>query len=558
MTKRSFGATSGRAWRAALAGGVATAALGLGLMGGTAHAASTPSMSDYTQASSMKDAWILPAKTYDNRRHVEMSQITLTNVKNLKQVWSYKLSDNGPTEAAPVVWNGTAYMTSAHDHVYAIDVATGKLKWEFSDNPHVISFAANRGVTLLDGNVYLATLDGHLIALDAGSGKVVFDKQTVKNPTNSFYTQVPMPYHNQSTGKTELLLGVSNGDWGGIGNIAAFDPKTGKRLWTFKTIPGPGQKGHGTWEGDSWKRGGGAVWTQMALDPNTGMLYANAGNPQPDFNISVRKGANLYTDSLLAIDISGAKPKLAWAHQFIANDSHDWDPVMPPILFRSKTQYHGEARHLVADGDKAGNFWVLDAQSGKLVNHLQVSMQHNQDTPPSLAGEISCPTTNGGVEYNGGSYDLKTHMIYLPSSNECGVFKSTKNVVYIAGQFYLGGAFPTFVGQQTGQMNAINLDTGVFAWRDHSPLPMAGGALSTSTGVVFTGTLGGDLVAYDGNTGKKLWSHDTGAPIIAPPVAFENNGKEYVAVASGPAGNQQLPDMPKTNAGARLTVFALN
>lgn len=184
-------------------------------------------------------------------------------------------------------------------------------------------------------------------------------------------------------------------------------------------------------------------------------------------------------------------------------------------------------------------------------------MQYGQNTAPSLKGEVSCPNTNGGIEYNGGTFDPKTHMIYVPSSNECGLFKSTKNVVYIAGQFYLGGSFPTFVGPNTGQMNAINVETGVFAWRDHSPLPMAGGALSTSTGVVFTGMLNGDLVAYDAKTGKKLWSYDTGAPIIAAPVAFESNGTEYVAVASGPAGNQQLPDMPKSNAGARLTVFAL-
>jgi alcohol dehydrogenase (cytochrome c) len=383
MVKRSFRSAPGKARRAVLAGSVAAAALGLGVTVGTACAASTPSISDYTQTGTMNDAWILPAKNYDNTRYVELSQITPADVKNLKPVWSYKLSDDGPTEATPVIWHGTAYITSAHDHVYAIDVATGKLKWEFSDNPHVISFAASRGVTLLDGNVYFGTLDGHLVALNAETGKVVFDKQTVKDPTNSFYTQVPMPYHNQTTGKTELLLGVSNGDWGGIGNIAAFDPKTGKRLWQFDTIPGPGQKGNDSWEGDSWKRGGGAVWTQMALDPKTGMLYANAGNPQPDFNISIRKGDNLYTDSLLAIDISGAKPKLAWAHQFIANDSHDWDPVMPPILFKSKTQYHGQAEELVASGDKAGNFWLLNAQTGKLVNHLQVSMQYGQNTAPS-------------------------------------------------------------------------------------------------------------------------------------------------------------------------------
>lgn len=515
---------------------------------------STPSIQHYSSSGSDNQNWILPAKTYDNQRYVSLDQVAPTNVAQLKPVWSFKISDNGPIESPAVVWHGTAYITSAHDHVYAIDVKTGALKWEFKDNPHVISFAANRGVALLDGKVYLATLDGHLIALDATTGKTVWDKQEVSDPANSFYTMDPLPYHNPTTGKTELLLGVSNGDWGGIGNISAFDPETGARLWKFQTIPAPGQPGHASWSGDSWKRGGAAVWAPMALDVKNGVLYANAGNPQPDFNAAVRKGANLYSDSLLAIDIHGAKPKMMWYHQFIANDTHDWDPVMPPILFSGKV--NGQTRQLVADGDKAGNFWLLDAGTGKVVNHLRVSMQYGQHTAPTLKGNIACPNTNGGVEFNGGAYDPQTNMIYLPTSNECGFWRSTRNVTYIAGQFYLGGAFPKFVGPNTGQLNAVDVNTGVFAWRDHDPLPMAGGALATSTGLVFTGKLDGQFEAVDAKTGKTLWSYQTGAPIIAAPVAFEQDGQEMIAVASGPAGNQQLPDMPKADHTV-LTMFAL-
>ena len=516
---------------------------------------STPSIQHYSSSGSDNQNWILPAKTYDNQRYVSLDQVAPTNVAQLKPVWTFKVSDNGPIESPAVVWHGTAYITSAHDHVYAIDVKTGALKWEFKDNPHVISFAANRGVALLDGKVYLATLDGHLIALDATTGKTVWDKQEVSDPANSFYTMDPLPYHNPTTGKTELLLGVSNGDWGGIGNISAFDPETGARLWKFQTIPAPGQPGHASWSGDSWKRGGAAVWAPMALDVKNGVLYANAGNPQPDFNAAVRKGANLYSDSLLAIDIHGAKPKMMWYHQFIANDTHDWDPVMPPILFSGKV--NGQTRQLVADGDKAGNFWLLDAGTGKVVNHLRVSMQYGQHTAPTLKGNIACPNTNGGVEFNGGAYDPQTNMIYLPTSNECGFWRSTRNVTYIAGQFYLGGAFPKFVGPNTGQLNAVDVNTGVFAWRDHDPLPMAGGALATSTGLVFTGKLDGQFEAVDAKTGKTLWSYQTGAPIIAAPVAFEQDGQEMIAVASGPAGNQQLPDMPKADHTV-LTMFALS
>jgi len=549
---------TGRQLSAVLCAGIAGAALTFGL-GSVAQAASsssaaTPSIDDFTRTQSDNSNWIINAKNYDNSRYVDLDQITPANVSQLKPVWSFQISDNSPIESAPIIWNDTAYITSAHDHVYAIDVKTGKQKWEFSDNPHVISFAANRGVALLDGNVYIGTLDGHLIALNAETGQKVFDVVAVADTSNSFFSQAPMPYRN-AAGRTLLLENVSNGDWGGIGEVSAFDPKTGKKVWAWQTIPGPGQKGHDTWPGDSWKRGGASVWTQMALDPKTGMLYGNVGNPSPDFNDTIRKGSDLYTDSLVALDISGDKPKLVWHYQFLRNDTHDWDPVMPPLLFTAK--FNGRSTQLVATGDKASNFWLLNAQTGKLVERLAVAMQLNQDQKPSLAGNVACPNTNGGVEYNGGSYDPKTNMIYLPSSNECGFYRANKNVLYISGQFYLGGAFPKFVGPNTGQMNAIDMSTGVFAWRNPDKHPMIGGALSTSSGLVFSGKVMGDFVAYDAQSGKELWSYDTGSSILAPPVAFERDGQEFVAVASGTAGNQLLPDTPASNKGSFLTMFAL-
>jgi alcohol dehydrogenase (cytochrome c) len=541
--------------------GVLTASLALAMATPAAMAAaasSTPTIQDFSKTAQDSSNWILSAKNYNNDRYVDLSGISPDNVAQLKPVWTFKISDNGPIESAPLIWNDTAFITSAHDHVYALDVKTGKLKWEFTDNPHVISFAANRGVALLDGKVYIGTLDGHLIALDAETGNKVFDVVAVSDPSNAFFSMAPIPYRNPTTGKTMLILGVSNGDWGGIGNIGAYDPQTGNALWRWNTVPGPGEPGHNTWSGDSWKRGGAAAWTQMAIDTENGILYANAGNPQPDFNGPARKGKNLYSDSLIALNISGEKPKLQWYHQFIAHDTHDWDPVMPPILFEGKVR--GQTMPLVADGDKAGNFWLLNAKTGDVVNHLVVSMQYGQDTEPALdkKGNVACPNTNGGIEFNGGAYNPKTNMIYVPSVDECGIWRSTKNVTYIAGQFYLGGAFPKFVGPNTGQMNAIDVDSGVFAWRSPDNLPMAGGALATSTGLVFSGKLNGDFLAYDATNGKELWKYATGSPIIAPPVAFMNDGTEYVAVASGPAGNQQVPEMPKDNQGTMLTMFAVS
>ncbi len=540
--------------------GTACASLGLALLAGTAFAAaensaSGPSAQDFTKAASNKSNWILPAKDYSGNRYVDSTAITPDNVKQMKPAWKFPISDSGPMETAPIVWHNTIYITSAHDHVYALDAKTGKQKWTFTDNPHVIAFAANRGVALMDGNVYIATLDGHLVALNADTGKKVFDVKTVKDPTNSFYTMAPVPYHNSATGQNMLILGVANGDWGGVGNIAAYNPKNGHEIWQWDTIPGPGKPGHSSWPGDSWKRGGGAVWSGIAIDPKSQTLYIDAGNPQPDFLGTARKGKNLYTNSTIALDISGSQPKMKWYHQYIPHDTHDWDPAMPPVLFTGMIDKKPE--HLVAAGDKGGNFWVLDADNGKLVYHTAVSFQHNQNSEPNAAGNVACPNTNGGVEYNGGTFDPNTNTFYVPSSNECGLWKSTKQAVYISGQFYLGGVFPQFVGPNTGQMNAINIGNGVFNWRWSSKLPMVGGATVTKSGLVFSGLLNGDLDAFDAKTGKVDWSYDTGAPIIAPVSAFEMDGKEYVAVASGPAGNQQISALPAKNAGAMLTVFAV-
>ncbi len=514
-----------------------------------------PTASDLLKAASDNANWVLPGKSYSGNRYVTMDQITPANASKLQRAWKFQMSDDSPIETAPIVWNGTMYVTSAHDHVYALNAKTGKLKWEFKYKPHVIAFAANRGIGIMDGKVFLGTLDGHLIALDAKTGKKVWDVVGVHDTTNTFYTMAPVPYHNAQTDQDILLLGASNGDWGGLGYITAFNPANGKRIWEWKTVPGPGEPGHDTWSGDSWKRGGAAVWSGVAIDPKTDTVYMDLGNPQPDFLGTVRKGANLYSNSMVALDISGDKPKLKWYYQFIPHDTHDWDPAMPPVLFNGKVG--GQERELVAAGDKAGNFWILDAKSGKLVDHTVVSFQKGQNTAPSREGNIACPNTNGGIEFNGGAYDPGTNTFYIPSINECGLWKSKEKAVYISGQFYLGGVFPKFVGPNTGQFNAIDVSTGIFNWRHHVNLPMAAGVVATKSGLVFTGELNGKFEAFNAKSGKIVWQYDTGSPIIAPPAAYELGGKQYVVIGSGQPGNQKVPELSSKNQGSMISAFTL-
>ncbi len=508
-----------------------------------------PTADTFASAGTDANNWVLPGRDYSGNRYLASSQITKDNVTTLKPAWKFKIPDDSPIEVAPIVWNGTVYVTSAHDNVYALDAKTGARKWAFSYHPHVIAFSANRGVALMGGRVFLGTLDGHLIALDAATGKKAWDVVGVHDTTNTFYTMSPVPYKNM------LLLGASNGDWGGIGYITAFDARNGKRVWEWKTIPGPGEPGHNTWAGDSWKRGGAALWSGVAIDPGSNTLYADLGNPQPDFLGTVRKGANLYTNSMVALDISGAKPKLKWYHQFLPHDTHDWDPAMPPVLFHGKVG--GADRALVAAGDKAGNFWVLDAGNGNVVHKVVVSTQKGQNTEPSRTGNLACPNTNGGVEFNGGSYSPETNAFYVPSVDECGIWKGSSHATYLAGQFYLGGSFPKLSGPNTGWMSAVDVDTGKFKWRKHLALPGVGGALTTNTGLVFTGELNGNFDAYDAETGNVMWHYATGSTIEAPPASYMADGKQYLIVGSGQPGNQTVPELSKKNAGSMITAFTL-
>jgi alcohol dehydrogenase (cytochrome c) len=517
-----------------------------------AQAVSGPTSQDLLNAASDSADWMLPAGNYSDNRQVNETEITPENVGNLRVAWTFNIPNAGVLEVSPIVYHGVIYITTSTDDVYAVDAKTGQLKWQFNPKPvQIVGFPRNRGVAILEGDVFVATIDGHLIALDAATGQKKWDKLEVQDPKDSFYTMQPVPY------KGQLVLGVSDGDWGGIGNISAFDPETGNRIWEWQTVPGPGEKGHNTWTGDSWKRGGASVWSGVAIDPSTDILYADLGNPQPDFQGAVRRGANLYSDSIVALQLTGRKPILKGYYQFIPHDTHDWDPAMPPVLFTGKM--NGQEQKLVAAGDKAGNFWILSATAGKLISRTPVSFQYNQNSEPPFVGtNYACPNTNGGIEYNGGAYDPATNTFFVPSTNQCGKWTGSREVKYVAGEFYLGGGFPSLEGPNSGWFNAIDVSTGIFSWRQYLPLPANGGALVMTSGndsVVFSGTLDGHFGALDAKTGKLLWHHATGASISAPPATFVMDGSRYVIVAAGAPGFQKVPELHGGTGPAVLTAF---
>ena len=525
-----------------LAGSYATAFAG-------STAASVPDARVLLHAGEDDGNWVLPAKTYAGNRYISLMQIDKTNVGSLGLAWRTDIADDGEQEAAPIVWKGVMYISTPHDGVLALDASNGKLLWQAAYNPaYVMLFAANRGVGLADGKVFIATQDCRVIALDAGTGKSLWNVAGCRDTSNSWYSMAAYVYKNQ------IILGTGGGDTGNIGLVSAFSTKDGKRLWDWQTIPGPGQPGHETWPGDSWKHGGGAVWSGVAVDQVTDTLFVAPGNPGPDFVDTKRKGRNLYTNSLVALDISGAKPKIKWYYQLVQNDTHDYDPAMIPVLFEGRVG--GQPRPLVAIGDKAGNFVLLDRQSGKVVHRLALSKQVGIDSPPSHEGTEACPNHGGGIEWNGGAYDPGNNAFLVPSTEECAIWKiAPGDPQYIPGQVYSGGPFPKRQNG-TGMLTSVDVDTGKLLWRRALPYPAEGGVLITASGLAFTSDVGGTIYAFDAATGHQYWRDDTGSAVLGPISAYSLNGSEYLAVVVGRAGNQQTPNLP-TSQGSRVIAYRI-
>lgn len=507
-----------------------------------ASAPAFPNAAKIADAASDDDDWFLPGKTLLNNRYTGLDQITPQNVGTLAKAWSTEIADNGQQESALSVWQGTMYFSTPHNNVLAVDASTGKLKWQFPYNPaYSLVYTVNRGVGLADGKVFIATLDCRVVAVDAATGKQSFNvdgcpHDAYASTANSFFSMAAYVYNGQ------IILGTGGGDDGNIGHVQGFSAQDGHRLWDWQNIPGPGQPGHETWPGNSWQHGGGDTWGGLTVEPAAHMLYIPVGNPGPDMVDTNRKGKNLYTDSVVALDISGAQPKLRWYYQILDDDTHDADPAMPPVVFDGSVG--GTARHLLAEADKAGNFVVLDRTNGKLVYRMAVDQQTGLLTnKPTLQGTKACPNHGGGVEWLGGSYDPGSNLFLLPSTQECAVWKlQTTNPKYVAGQPYTGGPLPKRQ-QSSGLVTAVDVATGKIAWTRPLPFSAQGGVSITRTGIAFTSDID-TLYALDVKTGNVLWQTKPGASIVAPISIYRADGNEYVAVLSGSAGSQQTPNAP--------------
>lgn len=524
-----------------------------------ASPASSPGASPAASPAGVSAAndWPLPGYDYGFNRYTNIAGITPQNVTSLKKAWITPLLDDGEQESSPVIVNGVVYIATPHDNVLALDGKTGAVKWGYAYSPqYVLAYAVNRGVGYANGKVFIGTQDCRVVALDANTGKQLWSvlgchgTSGPMSTENSWYSMAAYPYNGN------IYLGTAGGDFGDIGIVSAFSQSNGARLWDWHTVPMPGEPHFGTWPGNSWKHGGAAVWSGMSFDPAAKMLYVAPGNAGPNLSLVGRKGVDLYSNSVVALDISGSKPAVKWYYQLLQNDTHDADPAMPPVLFQGTV--NGGKRALLAIGDKDGDFAILDRTNGKVVYRMPVSDQKNILGIPSLQGTYACPNHGGGIEWNGGSYDPKTNYFLIPSTQECALWKVTTagQVPYVPGQPYSAGPLPKR-HKATGVVTAIDVGTGKVAWRRAFPYPAQGGVTLTSSGLAFTSDTGGNVYALDPRTGNVLWHDSTGSAIVDSISLYRIGNTPYLVTIAGQPGNQKTPNLPPTN-GSKVVAFAIN
>jgi alcohol dehydrogenase (cytochrome c) len=514
--------------------------------------------------------WLQTNGGYSQKRFFPGKQIHTGNVSKLRPAFIFQTAVMESMETAPLVVDGVMFLTTSYNHIYAINAATGEEYWHYKHDMGPITVYCcgpnNRGVAALDGMVYMATLDARLVALDMKTGKRIWDTEIADPEKGYSETMAPVAVDGK------ILIGTNGGEYGIRGFVKAFNAKTGKLEWTFYTIP---EKGHeGVWAthdavgrdmlrdiakekkmladkgGDFYQTLGGGVWMPPSVDLETRTVYFVVGNPSPDLYGDIRPGDNLYTDSIVAVDLDKGTYK---AHfQYIAHDVWDLDAVSPPIITMGKGK-DGKMQKVVIHGGKTGFVYVHDPRTLELIRHSDPMVpQENVWVLPTPEGARMLPGANGGVEWNPMAVNEKLGMTYAANLHQPMTYH-VEPAEYPGGdKLWLGGAFKVIPGErQWGRLAAVNINTGKMVWHADTDQPLMGGVLATGGNLVFTGEGNGMFNAYDARNGKKLWSFQAGAGVNAPPVAYEVNGKQYIAVAAG--GNTQL-DFKRGNS---VIVFAL-
>ncbi len=483
--------------------------------------------------------WMTYSGSYSGQRFSKLDQINTTNAHNMAAKWVYQTAATGKLETTPLVVDGILYATAQDDRAFALDARTGRPIWMYQRQlPADIRPCCgrvNRGLAILGNKVFLGTLDAHLIALDTKTGAVIWDVSAADYRTGYSFTVAPLAVKNL------IVIGVSGGEYGIRGFIDAYDADTGTRKWRFYTVPGPGEPGHDTWEGDSWKVGGAPAWNTGTYDPATNQIYWPTGNPAPSNRGQGRSGDNLYSNSLLALNADSGK--LNWYFQFTKHDEHDWDATQVPILIDAG------GKKLIAQADRNGYFYVIDRGNGKLISATPYGKTTwsdskdsdgrpvaNKEASPTLQGHTVCPGALGTTNFMPPTYDPQSGLFYVTARDQCDIF-STAPQPYEAGHAFYGSAyFPSEEAEPyLGFLKAIDPTTGEVKQKFQHTSPTWSGVLSTAGRIVFSGDAEGNFIAFDAKSLKPLWHFQMGGAAYAAPIAFAVDGKQYVAIAAGSA-----------------------
>ena len=513
--------------------------------------------------------WPLVGGDWGNTRYSTLSQINTSNVKTLKGAWMARLNSGFGAgfsqQATAVVKDGVMFITTGEQDLFAIDAKTGNIIWQHPSgaDPKTPDNKAKRGVGLGEGMVFSAYQDirkvpagtpaperpepvTYLYAADQKTGKLIWRHEIGEDVPKNFrkYVAFPPMYY-----KGLVYMSISGGDGGLRGRLTAHDAKTGNQVWRWDAVPGPGEPGNNTWEGESWKTGGGAMWVQPALDPDLGLLYVNTGNPWPDYNGSARGGDNLFTDSVVALDAMTGKYR--WHYQSVHHDLWDFDMPTPLILF--DREYDGQMRKALAAHSKQGWVYILDRVTGKPLLPIpetpvpQEPRQKTAATQPIPAGDPTAPQcgeapegfvrgcmftaqwsdTNiaqpsASADWAPGAYDPQTGYLFFGTEVATRKFSLTGRVSVVGTREY-------------GMITAIDSRNNKKVWQIEVPYPagFGSGVLATAGGLLFHGGSDGFFRAFDSKTGQELWRFQTGFGADAPAATYQIDGEQYVAIAAG-------------------------
>ena len=515
--------------------------------------------------------WSAYGRDYSNQRWSTLASINTKNVAQLRPAWVHHSGIPHASETNPIVIDTVMYFTTALNNVFAVDARTGKTLWRYV-YPYlghtVVDCCStnNKGVAVYGGRVFMATVDARLVALDARNGHPIWTVQVGDNEAGYHMTGAPTVVNGL------VIAGVSGGEQGCRCYVDAYDVADGHRVWRWYTVPSPAEGGWwGKWRAaddwgmsfardlpkehadsakyaDAWRHGGAPMWQHPAYDPESGLLFLDIGNPAPDIDGSVRPGDNLYSDCIVALDLKTGK--LKWYFQEVSHDVWDYDATTPPVLL-DVADSGGRRIKAVVEAGKDGYVYVLERATGKPMRKSAPFVPFlNYMVRPDTAGVVVNPGPLGGSDWSPTAYDPKTGYLYVDGNYLPHKYWMQHMTLKEPAQWWGGTveAKPTGV---YGIVSAIDLATGKVAWKDSVSKPIISGVLATAGGVVFTGSSDKQLLAYDAQTGRKLWSFQTDAAINAPPITYEVNGKQYVAVAV--TGSQTL-DTPR---GDELVAFAL-